>query len=90
MQTANNACSHGLLSDSRKCTLRNLDTELYIGYYVHCSYDDILSMYRFYRDKNCIAEELKNLAHSMQSTISTNVPMADFMRDEWEKFNNTL
>ncbi|KYN21790.1 hypothetical protein ALC57_05831, partial [Trachymyrmex cornetzi] len=56
----------------------------------HCSYDSSLSGYRFCRDKDCIpwfAEELKNLAHSVQSVISANVPMADFTRD-WEKFNS--
>ncbi|KYN05019.1 hypothetical protein ALC62_04092, partial [Cyphomyrmex costatus] len=62
-----------------------------IGYYVYCSYDSSLSGYRFHRDKNCIswfADELKNLAHSVQSVISTNVPM-DFTRDDWRKFNST-
>ncbi|XP_018404835.1 PREDICTED: uncharacterized protein LOC108781382 [Cyphomyrmex costatus] len=61
-----------------------------IGYYVHCSYDDSLSGYRFRRDNNCIswfADEVKNLAHSVQSVISTNVPM-DFTQDDWRKFNN--
>ncbi|KYN07888.1 hypothetical protein ALC62_01136, partial [Cyphomyrmex costatus] len=61
-----------------------------IGYYVYCSYDDSLSGYRFRRDNNCIswfADELKNLAHSVQSVISTNVPM-DFTQDDWRKFNN--
>ncbi|KYQ47054.1 hypothetical protein ALC60_13929, partial [Trachymyrmex zeteki] len=62
-----------------------------IGYYVHYSYDSSLSGYRFRRDKDCIAwfaEELKNLAHSVQSIISANVPMVDFTRDDWEKFNS--
>ncbi|XP_018393244.1 PREDICTED: uncharacterized protein LOC108772246 [Cyphomyrmex costatus] len=61
-----------------------------IAYYIHCSYDDSLSGYRFRRDNNCIswfADELKNLAHSVQSIISTNVPM-DFTRDDCEKFNS--
>ena len=36
-------------------------------------------------------EELRQLAHSIQSMmISANVPMADFTRDDWEKFNNAL
>jgi len=26
-----------------------------VGYYVHCSYDDSLSMYRFRRDNDCVA-----------------------------------
>ncbi|KYN14562.1 hypothetical protein ALC57_13224 [Trachymyrmex cornetzi] len=62
-----------------------------IGYYVHCSYDSSLSDYRFRPDKDCIAwlaEELRQLAHTVQSTISANVPMADFTRDDWEKFNS--
>ncbi|KYN08269.1 hypothetical protein ALC62_00752 [Cyphomyrmex costatus] len=61
-----------------------------IGYYVYCSYDDSLSGYRFHRDNNCIswfADELKNLTHSVQSVISTNVPM-DFTQDDWRKFNS--
>ncbi|KYN02845.1 hypothetical protein ALC62_06325, partial [Cyphomyrmex costatus] len=61
-----------------------------IAYYIHCSYDDSLSSYRFRRDNNCIswfADELKNLAHSVQSVISTNVPM-DFSPDDWRKFNS--
>ncbi|XP_018393385.1 PREDICTED: uncharacterized protein LOC108772363 [Cyphomyrmex costatus] len=63
-----------------------------IGYYVHCSYDNSLSGYRFHRDKDWVswfADELKNLAHSIQSIISANIPMSDFTRDDWEKFNNT-
>jgi len=34
------------------------------AYYVHCSYDDSLCMYRFHRDKDCVAwfaEELRGL-----------------------------
>ncbi|KYN08427.1 hypothetical protein ALC62_00594 [Cyphomyrmex costatus] len=61
-----------------------------IAYYIHCSYDDSLSSHRFRRDNNCIswfADELKNLAHSVQSVISTNVPM-DFSPDDWRKFNS--
>ncbi|KYN08011.1 hypothetical protein ALC62_01000 [Cyphomyrmex costatus] len=62
-----------------------------IGYYVYCSYDSSPSGYRFHRDNNCIswfADELKNLAHSVQSVISTNVAM-DFTQDDWRKFNST-
>ncbi|XP_077263129.1 uncharacterized protein LOC143897999 [Temnothorax americanus] len=62
-----------------------------IGYYVRCSYDESLSMYRFRRDKDCVAwfaEELRRLAHDVKTILSTNVPMADFTRDEWEKFNS--
>ncbi|XP_071639083.1 uncharacterized protein [Temnothorax longispinosus] len=62
-----------------------------IGYYVRCSYDESLSMYRFRRDKDCVAwfaEELRRLAHDVKTILSTNIPMADFTRDEWEKFNS--
>ncbi|KYN18637.1 hypothetical protein ALC57_09043 [Trachymyrmex cornetzi] len=60
-----------------------------IGYYAHCSYDSSQSDYRFRRDEDCtvwFVEELKNLAHGVQSTISANVPMADFTWDK--KFNS--
>ncbi|KYN22653.1 hypothetical protein ALC57_04943 [Trachymyrmex cornetzi] len=62
-----------------------------VGYYEHCSYDSSLSGYRFCRDKDCIpwfVKELRQLAHSVQSVISANVPMVDFTRDDWEKFNS--
>jgi hypothetical protein len=61
-----------------------------IGYYIHCSYDDSLSMYRFRRDKDCVAwfaEQLRDIAHSVKSILFANVPM-DFTRDDWEKFNS--
>ncbi|XP_071628361.1 uncharacterized protein [Temnothorax longispinosus] len=61
------------------------------GYYVRCSYDDSLSAYRCRRDKDCItwfAEELRRLAHNVKPILSTNIPMADLTRDEWEKFNS--
>ncbi|KYQ48819.1 hypothetical protein ALC60_12124, partial [Trachymyrmex zeteki] len=78
-------------SDSQFATHTYHHNVFSIGYYMHCSYDSSLSGYRFRRDKDCMAwfaEELKNLAHSIQSIISTNVPMADFTRDGWEKFNS--
>jgi len=60
-----------------------------IRYYVHCSYDDSLSMYRFCRGKDCIAwfaEQLRNLAQSIKPILSANVAMVDF---DYEKFNST-
>jgi len=33
-------------------------------------------------------EELKNLTHNVKIILSANVPMADFTRDEREKFNS--
>ncbi|KYM95694.1 hypothetical protein ALC62_13660 [Cyphomyrmex costatus] len=63
-----------------------------IAYYIHCSYDDSLSSYRFRRDNNCIswfADELKNLAHSVQSVISTNVRLMDYAHavNVWQRFS---
>ena len=87
-----------------ECTLEKLDTDpetsTYtsqrhkvhsVGYYVRCVYDESLSMYRFRRDKDCVAwfaNELENLAHRVKGILSANVPMADFTRDEWVKFNS--
>jgi len=87
-----------------ECTLEeterdlNMSSSMYqhhrvysIAYYVHCSYDDSLSMYRFRRDKDCIAwfvEELRRIAHDVKTILSANVRMADFTPDEREKFNN--
>jgi len=62
-----------------------------IAYYIHCIQWFII-FYLFRRDKDCVAwfaEELRVLTHSVQSILSTNVPMADFTRDDWEKFNST-
>ncbi|XP_071651462.1 uncharacterized protein [Temnothorax longispinosus] len=56
-----------------------------IGYYVHCAYDDSLSVYRFRRDKDCLpwfAEELRRIARNVKSILSGNVhdrfPATDF------------
>jgi len=59
-----------------------------IGYYVHCSYDDSLSIYRFRRDNDCVVwftEQLRDLAHSVNCILSANVPMVNF---DYEKFNS--
>ncbi|KYN04689.1 hypothetical protein ALC62_04436 [Cyphomyrmex costatus] len=66
------------------------DNVFSIGYFVYCSYGNLLSGYRFHRDKDCIswfAGELKNLAHEVKSILSANVVM-DFTRDDWRKFNS--
>jgi len=50
--------------------------------------DNSLCIYRFRRDNDCIAwfaEELKNLAHNVNTILSANVSMADFTRDDWQK-----
>jgi len=85
-----------------ECTLEKTKTEetsnhkyqyhriFSIAYYVHCTYDDSLSFYRFRRDKNCVAwfvEKLRGLAHNIKTIISANVPIADFTRDNFKKFN---
>ncbi|KYN02011.1 hypothetical protein ALC62_07189 [Cyphomyrmex costatus] len=48
--------------------------------------DDIAGHFVLINNNN-FADELKNLAHSVQSVISTNVPM-DFSPDDWRKFNS--
>jgi len=55
-----------------------------IMYYVHCSYDDSLSKYRFRRNNDCIAwlaEELKNLAYNVKTILSTNVFSWQILRE---------
>jgi len=57
--------------------------------YVRCSHS--LSTYRFHCGNGCVAwfaEEPRNLAHNVQSILFTYVSMADFTRDNWEKFNS--
>jgi len=61
-----------------------------LAYYVHCSYDASLCMYRFRRDKDCVAwfaEKLRVLAHNVKCILSANVSM-EFTRDDLEKFNS--
>jgi len=60
-----------------------------IAYLLHCLYDNSLSKYQFRRHNDCIAwfaEELKNLAYNVKIILS--VSMADFMRNDWIKFNS--
>jgi len=83
-----------------ECTLEKTETDdtskyqyhhvFSLAYYVHCSYDASLCMYRFRHDKDCVtwfAEELRVLAHNVKSILSANVLM-EFTRDNLEKFNN--
>ena len=88
-----------------ECTLEKLDTDsetptyasqrhraFSIGYYVHCAYDDSLSVYRFRRDNDCVAwfaNELEELAHRVKGILSTNVPMVNLTRDECETFRSS-
>jgi len=81
-----------------ECILEKTETEetyqhhrvFSIAYYVHCSYDASLCVYRFRRDKDCVAwfaEQLRVLAHKVKSILSANVPMK-FTQDDLKKFNN--
>jgi len=85
-----------------KCILEKMETEetsnhkyqyhrvFSIAYYVHCSYDASLCMYRFRCDKDCVAwfaEELRVLAHSVKSILFVNVLM-EFTWNDLEKFNS--
>ncbi|XP_036146615.1 uncharacterized protein LOC118646876 [Monomorium pharaonis] len=78
-----------LNTDPRMPTYASQHHEVFsVGYYMHCTYDESLSRYRFHRGKNCVAwfaEQLRNIAHNVKDILSANVPM-DFTRDEWENF----
>jgi len=48
-------------------------------------------MYRFRRDKHCatwFTEQLRNLAHNVNCILAANVPIVDFTRNDWEKFDS--
>jgi len=86
-----------------ECTLENMETEdptttsyqqhhrhqvFSIAYYIHCSYDNSLCMYRFRRGNGCVAwfaEELRKIVHKVKGILSANVPMK-FTRDDFKKF----
>jgi len=62
-----------------------------IAYYVHCSYDNSLSVYNFRRSADCVlwfTEELRNLALRVKTILTTNVPMVDLTSEEWEKYHS--
>jgi len=62
-----------------------------IAYYIHCSFDDSLSVYNSHHSADCVSwftEELKNLAIRVKTILTTNVPMVDLTSDEWEKFHS--
>ncbi|XP_011859764.1 PREDICTED: uncharacterized protein LOC105557193 [Vollenhovia emeryi] len=55
-----------------------------IAYYVHCSYDDSLSTYRFRRHIDCIAwfaNQQEELAYRVQNILSSNVPMQTLSKE---------
>ena len=63
-----------------------------IGYYVRCSYNDALSLYRFRRDEDCItwfARQLNDLAHQVKNIVSTNVPMETLSKEQLEAYCST-
>ncbi|XP_070526022.1 uncharacterized protein [Cardiocondyla obscurior] len=84
-----NNCAIILPSEDDKWLSFNHHKVFSIGYYVCCSYDDSLSMYRFHRDNNCVtwfAEELRNLAHNVRMILSNPKPMIGFTQDKREEF----
>jgi len=46
-----------------------------IGYYVRCSYNELLSYYQFRRNKDCVAEFIDEQRIGAKGTLSANVPM---------------
>jgi len=59
-----------------------------VGYYVHCSYDNSISFYRFRCDKYCVAfvEQLRDLVHNVKTITTANIPMVDF---DYEKLTTS-
>ncbi|XP_011700257.1 PREDICTED: uncharacterized protein LOC105457338 [Wasmannia auropunctata] len=78
--------------DLKKLSFQHHHKVFSIGYYVHCAYNESLSIsYQFRRGENCVTwfvEQLENLAHKVKSALSANVPMANLTRDDWVKFNS--
>ncbi|XP_029163661.1 uncharacterized protein LOC114935069 [Nylanderia fulva] len=82
-----------------ECVLKKMEEEktyqhhqvFSLAYYVHCSYDNSLSIYNSCRSVDCVAwfaEELKNLAIRVKNILSTNVPMVNLTSDDWEKLRS--
>ena len=62
-----------------------------IGYYVQCSFDDTLSVYRFRRDPDCVTwftKQLEELSHNVKTRLSANVPMIPLSKEQWEVYRN--
>ncbi|XP_036148161.1 uncharacterized protein LOC118647413 [Monomorium pharaonis] len=62
-----------------------------IGYYVQCSFDDTLSVYRFRRDPDCVTwftKQLEELSHNVKTRLSANVPMIPLSKEQWEAYRN--
>ncbi|XP_036139531.1 uncharacterized protein LOC118644648 [Monomorium pharaonis] len=60
-----------------------------IGYYVQCSFDDTLSVYRFRRDPDCVTwftKQLEELSHNVKTRLSANVPMIPLSKEQWEAY----
>ncbi|XP_036146043.1 uncharacterized protein LOC118646698 [Monomorium pharaonis] len=60
-----------------------------IGYYVQCSFDDTLSVYRFCRDPDCVTwftKQLEELSHNVKTRLSANVPMIPLSKEQWEAY----
>ncbi|XP_036143348.1 uncharacterized protein LOC118645749 [Monomorium pharaonis] len=62
-----------------------------IGYYMQCSFDDTLSVYRFRRDPDCVTwftKQLEELLHNVKMRLSANVPMIPLSKEQWEVYRN--
>ncbi|XP_036148439.1 uncharacterized protein LOC118647504 [Monomorium pharaonis] len=62
-----------------------------IGYYVRCSFDDTLSVYRFRRDPDCVTwftKQLEELAYKVKIRLSANVPMNALSKEQWEAYRS--
>ncbi|XP_070528291.1 uncharacterized protein [Cardiocondyla obscurior] len=89
-----------------KCVLRKIDPpsspeqttfnyqrhEVFsVGYYVRCSFDELLSRYEYRRGLDCIewfVEQLVKLAHRVKTIILKTVPMETLSNAQREKHEN--
>ncbi|XP_076621597.1 uncharacterized protein LOC143342002 [Colletes latitarsis] len=61
-----------------------------VGYYVRCSYDDLLSTFQSRRDPDCVSwfvRQLQDLSHRVKSILSINVPMENLSAEQLRNFN---
>ncbi|XP_036144958.1 uncharacterized protein LOC118646366 [Monomorium pharaonis] len=78
--------------DTESTTYAYQQHEVYsIAYYVRCSYDDTLSVYRFRRDPDCVlwfAKQLEDLAHNVKIRLCANVPMGMLSKEQLEAYRS--
>ncbi|XP_046749932.1 uncharacterized protein LOC124413417 [Diprion similis] len=61
-----------------------------IGYYLHCNFNDSISMFKINRGETCIEwfkNELEQLAHSLETHFKTIVPMESLNFNQITEFN---